>query len=41
MQEQHQLANHIRKKMLMKVLGAPGHGGSEYCITDNWTGERN
>lgn len=41
MQERHQSVEHSMKKMLMKVLSAPGHDGSEYCITVNWTGERN
>lgn len=41
MQERHQSVEHSMKEMLMKVLSAPGHDGSEYCITHNWTGERN
>lgn len=35
MQERHQSVEHSMKKMLMKVLSAPGHDGSEYCITHN------
>lgn len=40
MQERHQSVEHSMKEMLMKVLSAPGHDGSEYYITHNWTGER-